>query len=90
MQGVWLAYILQLDRFSAAAESGRLDLMRRVIEDLAPSLAPDDLTRRLREAARHADRHDEPEAAAYLQSILAARTIEKSRLDLRAVQPFEP
>lgn len=78
--------LLKLDRLTAAAESGHLDLVESAVQALAKEASLRDTGERLRAAARHAMEHDQSQVAAYLQALLAARTIDHASQAALAVR----
>lgn len=80
--------ILRLDRLSAAAETGRLDLLDRAVTALDRDTTSDQQAAHLRRAARHAAEYDQREAAAYLQAVLASRAFDATAIRAQAVKPL--
>lgn len=80
--------ILCLDRLEAAVETGLPILVERVIEDMASRLSPDEVTSRLRAAARHASDQGQPQVAALLHAALAIQAIGDSMASPVAIRPL--
>lgn len=80
--------VLRLDRLSAAAENGHLGILKRTMHALEAAMESDEMTVCLRDAALHAKNRNQPEAAAFLQSALAARAIGSSRSSAPIVRPL--